>query len=64
MSRLVPVLVIGVVWFVVFILSVVVGLYVVEDTRGPWWGPSQDWCWTSDNYPVERFTTEYMYVST
>ncbi|CAG7854228.1 SubName: Full=Uncharacterized protein {ECO:0000313/EMBL:CCA67533.1} [Serendipita indica DSM 11827] len=33
-----------------------------RDEKGPWYGISAQWCWTSDAYVVPRFTTEYFWM--
>jgi len=44
-------------------LIVILGTAVVEtQERGPFYGVSGYWCWITSQYPVERYTLEYLFM--
>jgi hypothetical protein len=38
-------------------------LFFTTEEMGPWYGISEQWCWTLDSYLMPRFVTEYVWVS-
>jgi len=50
------------IWATVATTSLIGPFMIQTPERGPWWGISSQWCWTTDNYRLSRFTTEYMFM--
>jgi hypothetical protein len=45
-------------------LDLCIGNFIIADPkgRGPYYGVAGYWCWITPAYPVERYTTEYLFM--
>lgn len=48
----------------VILFDLCIGNFIIADPkgRGPYYGISGYWCWITTAYPVERYTTEYLFM--